>query len=291
MGLYLLLAVLASGLMAAGLVLMKSRAAALPRAFGWGTARAVLAWIRDPVWLAGVGVETLGYAAYLVALSGAPVSMVSVMMEGGIAMFVIFAVVFLSERASPREWLGIAIIVIAMTLLGLSLSAGEASGAPGSLRLAEFTAAIIMLSALPMTVARWRDSGIAAAVVSGFTFGLGSLYAKAMTDHFIAEPAVGLAREILTDPYVYLAIAANIAGMILLQNSFHSARGIVALPISSALSNLIPITGGMIAFGEGLPADHFAAGLRICAFVLTVTASLLLAGVEDAASVRVASTS
>jgi uncharacterized membrane protein len=291
MGLYLLLAVLASALMAAGLVLMKSRAATLPKAAGRSTLRAVLAWIRDPIWLGGVGLETLGYAAYIVAVSGAPVSMVAVMMEGGIAMFVIFAVVFLSERASPREWLGIATIVIAMTLLGLSLSAGETSGAPGTLRLAEVTVAIVMFSVLPMTAARWRESGMAAAIVSGFAFGLGSLYAKAMTDYFIAEPAAEIALRILANPYVYLAIAANIAGMILLQNSFHSARGIVALPISSALSNLIPIAGGMIAFGEGLPADHVAAGLRIGAFALTVTASLLLAGAEDAAAIRVASTS
>jgi hypothetical protein len=291
MGLYLLLAVLASSLMASGLVLMKSRAAALPKATGWVTLRAVLTWIRDRTWLAGVGLETLGYAAYIVAVSGAPVSMVSVMMEGGIATFVIFAVVFLGERASPREWLGIAVIAIAMTLLGLSLSAGETSGAIRTTRLAEVTLGIIMFSAFPMAAGRWRDSGLAAAMVSGLAFGLGSLYAKAMTDYFIAAPTAELVLRVLSDPYVYLAIAANIAGMILLQNSFHSARGIVALPISSALSNLIPIAGGMVAFGEGLPPDHVAAGLRIGAFVLTITASLLLAGAEGATAVRVASTS
>jgi hypothetical protein len=47
----------------------------------------------------------------------------------------------------------------------------------------------------------------------------------------------------------------------------------------------------MIAFGEGLPADHVAAGLRVGAFALTVIASLMLAGAEDASAVRVASTS
>lgn len=290
MGLYLLLAVLASALMAAGLVLMKSRAAALPMAAGWGTVRAVAAWIADPIWLLGIGLQTLGYAAFVVAVSGAPISMVAVMMEGGIAMFVVIAVVFLGERASTREWLGIATIVIAMTLLGLSLPAGERSGAVATMRLAEVTVAIFMFSALPMAAGRWRESGMAAAVVSGFAFGLASLYAKAMTDYFSAEPSVELALRVMSDPYVYLAIAANIAGMILLQNSFHSARGIVALPVSSALSNVVPIAGGMIAFGEVLPSDEVAAGLRIGAFILTVAASLLLAGSEDAAAVHAAST-
>ena len=47
-------------------------------------------------------------------------------------------------------------------------------------------------------------------------------------------------------------MAANLAGMVMLQNSFHQARGIITMPLSSALSNLVPIVGGMLAFGEGL---------------------------------------
>ena len=77
--------------------------------------------------------------------------------------------------------------------------------------------------------------------------------------------------------WLYPRIVANIAGLILLQNSFHSARGIIAMPLSSAVSNVVPILGGMAAFSETLPADPSAALLRILAFALTIASSALLA--------------
>ncbi len=115
-------------------------------------------------------------------------------------------------------------------------------------------------------------------------FGLGGLFTKAMTDNFLGDDTGSIALRIATNPYVYGVIAANIAGIVTLQNSFHSARGIIAMPLSSALSNLVPIAGGMLAFGERLPANRAAAAMRIGAFVLTVAAGALLAGSREQSS-------
>ncbi|HEY6395706.1 MAG TPA: hypothetical protein VIX12_09835, partial [Candidatus Binataceae bacterium] len=121
MAFYLALAAGASTLLALGLLMMKSRATALPAARGAGTFRAILKWICDPVWIGGLTVQTLGYALYVVALSGSAVSLLAVMMQGGIAIFVLFSVLFLGERARAREWLGIGSIVLGMVLLTISL--------------------------------------------------------------------------------------------------------------------------------------------------------------------------
>ena len=99
--LYLSLAIIASALMALGLLMMKSRSAHLPMAAGANTIGAIVAWIRDPMWLGGLGVQTAGWACYVIAVSNAPVSMVAVMMQGGIALFVVASVVILGERANP----------------------------------------------------------------------------------------------------------------------------------------------------------------------------------------------
>jgi hypothetical protein len=79
----------------------------------------------------------------------------------------------------------------------------------------------------------------------------------------------------------------------MLQNSFHSARAIIAMPLSGALSNIVPIVGGMLVFGERLPSGSIAAAMRIGAFVLTVAAGAMLAGSReplpgDQVTVRVA---
>ena len=74
--LYLALAVLASALMALGLLMMKTRSTHLPMAAGANVIGAIVEWIRDPMWIGGLGVQTVGWACYVIAVSRAPVSMV-----------------------------------------------------------------------------------------------------------------------------------------------------------------------------------------------------------------------
>ena len=270
--LFLTLGLISSLLLAVGLLMMKSRGEALPLARGAGTLSAIARWLRDPIWLGGLAVQIAGYAVYLVSLA-APVSLIAVMMQGGIALFVVFAAIFLHERAEPREWVGICGIMVAMLLLAWSLGSGAAQGAVDSTALTVLSVVGIAAAAAPSIDARLRTSGAAPAIASGIVFGLGSLYTKALADSFNPSSVA----QIVLNPWFYLTIVANIAGLVMLQNSFHQARGIIAMPLSSACSNVVPILGGMVAFGEVLPANTFAATMRVGAFVLTVGASALLA--------------
>ncbi len=274
------MAVLASALMALGLLMMKTRSTHLPKASGANTISAIVAWIRDPMWIGGLGVQTVGWACYVIAVSRAPVSMVAVMGQGGIALFVVASVIILGERASPREWVGIGAIVFGMLMLALSLSAGEIEGAFEPATLLMFTAVLTIIGLAPMAVARMNASGAAAAIFSGVAFGLGGLLTKAMTLALAGDNGL-FALRILSCPYVYGVVAANIIGIVMLQNSFHSSRAIIAMPLSGALSNIVPIIGGMIVFGERLPADSMPAAMRIGAFALTIVAGALLAGSRD----------
>lgn len=284
---YLMLGVVASVLLAAGLVMMKSRGEALPAASGAGAPRAILRWFRDPMWLTGIGVETAGYALYVIALAGAPVSLLAVMMQGGIALFVVIAAIFLGERADPREWIGIGGIIAAMILLAWSMGSGAAQGGVEPAALMMLSGVAVGAAAAPAIDSRLRRSGVAAAIASGIVFGLGSLYTKVLADAFVAHGGVAIS-WIFVNPWLYLTIAANAAGLVMLQNAFHQARGIIAMPLSSACSNLVPIVGGMAAFGERLPAEPLGAGMRVGAFLLTIGAGALLAGSrEESAAIKV----
>jgi uncharacterized membrane protein len=279
--LYLSMAIVASALMALGLLMMKTRSAHLPMAAGANTVSAIVAWIRDPMWIGGLGVQTVGWACYVIAVSRAPVSMVAVMGQGGIALFVVASVVVLGERASPREWVGIAAIVFGMLMLTLSLNGSDVNGTLEPDGLLIFAVLLTIAGLAPMAVARLNSSGAAAAIFSGVAFGLGGLFTKAMTDSFIASAASSVAFRIVSNPYLYAVIGANIIGIVMLQNSFHSARAIIAMPLSGALSNIVPIIGGIFVFGERLPMDSTAATMRVGAFVLTIAAGALLAGSRE----------
>jgi drug/metabolite transporter (DMT)-like permease len=277
----LLIGLTASIMLAAGLAMMKSRAEALPAAEGTAFLRAIFRWIRDPGWMGGLAVETTGYALYFAALTQAPVSLVAVMMQGGIGAFVIIAIVFLHERVSRAEAIGIVGIILAMVLLGLSLQSAPAQGQVNSLALAILSALTLLGTAILSSAGRLRRNGAAPAIASGVAFGLSILYTKALADIFASHWGYGLAVRIAVSPWLYLMIAGNLGGLILLQNAFHWARGIIAMPLSSAISNLVPIAGGIVAFNETLPPDPGAAALRIAAFTLTILASVLVAGAES----------
>jgi drug/metabolite transporter (DMT)-like permease len=217
---------------------------------------------------------------YVTAVSQAPVSMVAVMMQGGIALFVIFSVVVLGERARATEWAGIVAIVVGMIMLSVSLSAGASQGAMNDRAIIILSAVLAIVAASSFTRPRLAQGGTAQAISSGIAFGLAGLFTKAMTDAFEASSA-DVAIRVVASPWVYATVAANIAGMVMLQNSFHQARGIITMPLSSALSNLVPIAGGMLAFGERLPSDPFAAAMRVAAFLLTIAASTALATSQE----------
>ncbi len=274
-GLVFALAIAAGALHAVGLLMMKIRAGALPLAWGAGMFRAVVAWVRDPGWIGGLGLQFAGYLLYFIALAGAPVSLVAVAMQGGVGLFFLFAIVFLGERASGAEWAGIASVALAIAMLACSVRGGEAEqiGSPRELVAISF----VLVSAAALLGVRLGQRGYGAAIVAGVAFGLAALYSKALTQLFLGERNLTVAARLACDPYLYLVGAANAVGLISLQNGFRRARGIIVMPLSSALSSLVPIVGGILAFGERLPADPVAAALRVGAFALTLAASALLA--------------
>lgn len=274
-------------LLAFGLLMMKVRANALPIARGRGTLGAVMAWIRDPVWIGGLAVQAAGYALYMVALAGAPVSMMAVAMQGGIALFVALAVVVLGERARIREWLGIGAFVVAALMLAGSLDAGAIQRPVDSGALAIVSVAAVAITLALLVAPALRQSGAAAAIAAGIALGFASLYTKPLADRLAAAPNLAaLAAMLLASPYTYLTIVANVAGLVMLQNSFALGRGIIAMPLSSAISNMIPIAGGIAVFGERLPDNPLAAAMRTGAFMLTIAASAALAAGDRGAGAR-----
>jgi len=204
--------------------------------------------------------------------------MMAVAMQGGIALFVILAVVFLGERARLWEWLGIGTFLVAALMLVGSLDAGAVQSPvdTGALAISSVVAGAIALALLG--VPALRGNGAATAIASGIALGFAGLYTKPLADRLASSPEfAAFAAVLLTSPYTYLTIVTNVAGLVMLQNSFAMGRGIIAMPLSSAISNVIPIAGGIAVFGERLPADSLAAAMRTGAFLLTIAASATLA--------------
>ena len=257
--------------MTVGLYVMKRQAERLPSLDGGWRLSAWAAFVRNPLWLLGVALQTGGYGLYLAALRAAPLSVVHTALNGGIVLFVLLAVVGLGERLRASEWLGVACITAGLIALGLSFADGGAPTATARGTL-PFSLALIALSVLALVADSAPGRAIGLSIACGLTLGLASVFAKALAG------AASLAAAVCS-PDLALTLAANLAGFAFMQAAFQVGRGVVVMPIFSTLSNVVPIAGGILLYGEWRPHTGVSGMLRLLAFLLAIGGAALLAGV------------
>ena len=76
---------------------------------------------------------------------------------------------------------------------------------------------------------------------------------------------------------LWLTLLTNCIGFALMQGALQAGRGVVVVPIFSVLSNLVPIVGGIVVFGESMGDNSSGVILRGLAFVLALGGAGLLA--------------
>ena len=262
----LLLGLASAGAIGGGFALQHRGASVLPRLSLRRPLWSLLALGGRPVWLAGFALGLAGWAAYVVALRLAPLSLVQAASAGGLVVLVLAG-----GRPSRRERTGAAAALVGLVLLGLSLSGGSGSG-----------------SARPTTLALWLGVSAAGAalaagplarrLVSGAGLGTaaGILYATA--DVATKQAVRGGAGLVL----VPVVLAASGLAFAALQLSFQHGGRLATAGVATLWTNALPILAGTLVFREPFPPGP--AGLaRAAAFVLVVAggAALARADAED----------
>lgn len=273
----------------AGILLIKVRGDRLPPMGFPPRLAALRAYGTDPLWILGVAFQPIGYALYLWALHLGPLAVVQPVMSAGIVLFVVLAVLVLGERIRASEWAAIAAVFGGLILLGSSLRPeGEAAGpAAGGWAVGVYSAVALAAAAAASAWGRGRSLGVLLGVWSGVFLGLGSLWAKGLAT--AASHLVGGQRlaGIAGDPYLYLTLAGNVVGFLFLLMALRDARAGVVFTLSSTLSNVVPILGGMLVMGERLPEGAVSAVLRIASFILTLGGAAYLARFDPGARPQV----
>jgi multidrug transporter EmrE-like cation transporter len=269
----LLLAVVSSVAFSVGFYFMKRQAERLPSLGGGWRPTAWWAFLHDPLWLLGVALQTGGFGLYLAALRAAPLSVVHTALSGGVALFVLLAVVGLGEQLRASEWLGVGCVVAGLIVLGFSLADSPAPAAVAHGTVA-FSLALIGLSVAALAGDPAPGRAIGLSIACGLTLGLASVFAKSLAG------ADSLAAALRSHDLL-LMLAANLVGFALMQAALQVGRGVVVVPIFSTLSNVVPVVGGIVLYGEWMPRAAAAAILRPLAFLLAIGGAALLAGVAE----------
>lgn len=227
-------------------------------------------------WFAiGMAVATSAWAFHVAALALAPMSVVQVVLAGGVVLIAVMADRLFGMTVGRRQWAGLGLTAAGLVLLAVTLPASH--GAHSAYRLPamiSFEAGLFGIGALliagPRAGAPAHHHGVMLGAAAGVLFGVSDVATKALT---------GLAGHgtlaVVLSPWLVVAIAASVVAFYASAKGLQEGEAVATIAITGTAANVSCIAGGIIVFGDPLPGDVLGIVVEAVAFLLVIVASAL----------------
>jgi len=270
-----------------GLILEKRALAHLPVVDLRRVMRVIANLLSSPPWLGGFGLMLIGLACQVIVLSFAPVSIVQPVIASGVALVLVLSRLVLGERLGGAElWcvvaMAVAVVVLALSATGGNATAGHQVDSVAMAAAMAPTAIIgLAVAASPLRRAARKHrapvSGVSYGIGTGLLYGDSSLAIKGMSgilthDHGVAAIAAG----VITSPYLYAMGACSGVAMLLFQAALQACRASIVVPVSSVVGSVFFLIAGTWLFHEQLPADPGKLALRLAGIVVACLVIVVL---------------
>lgn len=231
-------------------------------------------------WFAlGMAIATSAWIFHVAALAVAPISVVQVVLAGGVVMIGVMADRLFGVKVGNRQWWGLALTCAGLILLAITFPgshhAGDAHSSFSEPAMIAFEAGLFGIGGLlimgPRVGAPAEHHGVMLGAAAGVLFGVSDVAIKALTGIAGSEGLVG----VLMSPWLGVTIAASVFAF------FSSARGlqdgdaVPVIAITGTAANVASVAAGIIVFGDPLPGSAFGIVLQGLAFVLIIVASAM----------------
>ncbi|MGI8726891.1 MAG: hypothetical protein ACR2K6_04340 [Solirubrobacterales bacterium] len=235
--------------------------------------RTSLALFKQPAYVAGIVVATIGWGFHVGALALAPISLVQTTIAGGLVFLTVIAERMFGHSVSRREWIGVALAAIGLAVLAATFESGADEA------LSDYTPSVLLTYLGVLTV-----GAIAIAYFGQRTARVGVLLgASAGVLWAVSDTAIKAQSSVLGEGIVSLLIAPlplvilvfSIAGLVVSSKSLQLGEAVPVIAITSVAANSLTIAAGPIVFSEPLPDGALATALRIGAFGLVIVAAAL----------------
>jgi drug/metabolite transporter (DMT)-like permease len=220
-------------------------------------------------YLAGIGLDLLGFLASIAALRTLPLFFVEATIASSIGVTVLLAVVVLDVRLQRREILALAGLGIGLLLLAVSAKAETAHplARAGQWALLAGVAAVFLLGIVSARSTS-RKAAPSLAIGAGLGFaGLG-IAARALV---VPHPVWRL----LEEPLVWAVVGYGVAGMLLFATALQRGSVTTATALTFAMETVIPSVVGLGFLGDS-PRSGYAV-VAAAGFVLTLAGAIALA--------------
>jgi len=230
---------------------------------------------RSKWWTVGWIIAAFAFFAHVGALALLPLSTAQAVLSGGFVLLAVLAERFFGFQLGRRQWMGIILVAVSLTLIGLT---GEESGGDTSdyslSAMILFEGAGLMLGILLIfshRIERVRaQHGVMLGAAAGLGFGLSDVAIKALSDDLES----GLAG--LISPWTVFVLVAAVGSFFASARSLQIGDGVAVIAVTSVAANLSSILAGMVVFGDPLGDDALVVATRLVAFAMVLVAAALM---------------
>lgn len=250
------------------------------RAPGGSVARAGFLWhlAQRPRWIIGTLAAGLGVSLHLVALSGAPLTIIQPIGVTGLLFAIVLSAVFNRRKVRTSQLLGgLAVMVgLAGVLLLFPHSVSTPQMSTGVALV--LTGSVAAIGAAVYFAAAWIPVGLRAVLLAsagGAALGTTSALARVVASQAVADVTA------IVSWLTVLALAVALFGGLLQQNAYRTGH------FAAAYATLLvadPITGagiGALMLGEGLPTTPLDQVLATAAAGLAILGTAVLARAKN----------
>ncbi|MEV8610657.1 DMT family transporter [Amycolatopsis sp. NPDC051373] len=257
-------------------VMQAVAAKATPDAGAGVDPRLLLRVLRQWKYVAGLGLDVLGFVAQIAALHVLPLFVVQATQAASLAVTAVAARVF-GVRLGAREWAAVVVVCAGLALLGSSAQSEGSDQVGLGFRLALAGAVVVLgLAGIAAGKAGRRVRTPALGLVAGLCFGL-----VAVAGRIIPSLAP---LDLLTDPALYLVAVSG--GMAMLFYATALQRGSVTTSTAMMVlgETVLPSLIGVVLLGDRTRPGFVI--VAVTGFVLAVTAALALARFGEPAPIE-----
>ena len=228
-------------------------------------------------WFAiGMLVATGAWGFHVAALALAPMSVVQVVLSGGVVLLAVMAERLFGFEVGLRQWAGVAFTALGLILLGVTLPATGGSHSQFSLAgMIAFEGALVGVGGLLIMGKRLggpaQHHGMMLGAAAGILFGVSDIAIKAITG-VIAD--VGVVGGLLS-PWTLTAVVASVAAFYASARGLQDGEAVPVIAVTGTAANVAGIAGGIIVFGDPLPADPMGIVVQVAAFLMVCVAAAL----------------
>ncbi|MDQ6750968.1 MAG: hypothetical protein M3Z33_09490 [Actinomycetota bacterium] len=237
--------------------------------------RSAIDLFRSRWWSIGWGVAAVAFALHVAALSLAPISVGQAVLAGGLVFLAVLAERCFGFHLGHRQWIGIGLVAVSLSLL--TLTGGDGAGAHSGYSLAGMiifeslavcVGLLLVLSHLIERIPAQR--GVLLGIAGGLGFGISDVAIKALSGD-LGDGPIGL-----LSPWSVIILTAAVFSFFASARSLQIGDGVAVIAVTSVAANLSTIIAGLAVFGDPIGHNALVVGVRLGAFALILVGAALI---------------